>query len=140
MIPGVNGDGSLLFQDIFYESGGHTVNEDVTTYIQQVKPWQSAVCYSLRIVVHETVPDVEERMQYGKPHFLKDGSYVAVIHVSKDKVSFMLFNATDVSAPGLLRSMGKGERKTADITEGQTVDYQHLATVLGQTVHAGKAV
>jgi hypothetical protein len=90
--------------------------------------------------VHEVVPDVEERLQYGKPHFLKDGSYVAVIHVSKDKVSFMLFNATAVEAPGILRSMGKGERKTADITEGQPVDYQQFAGFLAQTVNASKSV
>jgi hypothetical protein len=116
------------------------MNEEVTAYIQQVKPWQSDVCNSLREVVHQTIPDVEERLQYGKPHFLKDGSYAAVIHVSKDKVSFMIFNATDVNAPGLLRAMGKGDRKTADITEGQTVDYQLLGTLLGQTLNAGKAV
>ncbi len=110
------------------------MNEEVSAYIQQTKPWQVDVCNSLREIVHQAIPDVEERLQYGKPHFLKDGSYAAVIHASKDKVSFMIFNASDIEAPGLLRSMGKGERKTADITEGQTVDYQQLATLLGQTI------
>lgn len=110
------------------------MNEEVTAYIQQTKPWQIDVCNSLRETVHQAIPGVEERLQYGKPHFLNDGSYAAVIHASKDKVSFMIFNATDIEAPGVLRSMGKGERKTADITEGQTVDYQQLATLLGRAV------
>jgi hypothetical protein len=110
------------------------LNEDVTNYIQQAKPWQSVVCNSLRKAVHETVPNVEEQLQYGKPHFLKDDAHVAVIHVGKDKVSFMIFNAEKIQAPGLLRSMGKGERKTADITEGQVVDYSQLAALLSQSV------
>ena len=110
------------------------MNDEVTAYIQKTEPWQQAVCESLRKMVHEVITDVEERLQYGKPHFLKDGSYRAVIHVGKDKISFMIFNAKDIEAPGLLRAMGNGERKVADITDGQTVDYKQLATLLAKTL------
>jgi len=110
------------------------MNEEVTQYMQKTLAWQHAVCTSLREMILGVIPDAEERLQYGKPHYLKNGHYAAVIHVAKDKVSFMLFNASDVAEiKGLLRSMGNGERKTVDIIEGQNVDYAQLADILRQT-------
>lgn len=114
------------------------MNKEVTEYIQKAQPWQVEVCEALRKTIFETVPSIEERHQYGKPHYLHNGSYAAVIHVSKDKVSFMVFNAKDVpEIKGLLRSMGDGERKVMDIKEGQRVDYEQIAGLVKQT--SGKA-
>ena len=114
------------------------MNQEVTDYIQKTQPWQIEVCEALRKTIVDVVPSIEERLQYGKPHYLKDGSYAAVIHVSKDKVSFMLFNATGIAeVKGFLRSMGGGERKVIDIKEGQAVDYKQIADLIRQTV--GKA-
>ncbi|MGW3615984.1 hypothetical protein [Micromonospora arida] len=49
----------------------------------------------------------------------------------------MVFNATDIpEVKGFLRSMGNGERKTVDITEGQDVDYGQLASFLSKTTAA----
>jgi len=110
------------------------MNEEVTQYIQKSQPWQQNVCQSLREMILKVIPDAEERLQYGKPHYLKNGHYAAVIHVAKDKVSFMVFNAADVpEVKGMLRSMGNGERKVVDIAKGQTVDYAALADILRQT-------
>lgn len=110
------------------------MSDQVTEYIEKVQPWQTTICEDLRKMVHETIPDVEERLQYGKPHFLKNGSYAAVISVAKDKVNFMVFNAEDIpEVKGVLRSMGKGERKAATVTEGQDLDYPMLADILKKT-------
>lgn len=107
--------------------------EEVKEYIRQLgdKPnqnWQVEVVLSLRRVVFETIPNVEERLQYGKPHYLKNGHYAAVISASKDKVSFMVFNASKI-APinNVLRPMGNSERKTLDIRDGQQVDYPEIS-------------
>lgn len=109
------------------------MNQEVTQYIQNTTPWQVEVCSSLREMVLQTVPDAEEQLLYGKPHYLKNGNYAAVIHAGKDKVSFMFFNASDIAeVKGFLRPMGNGERKVVDIQEGQAVDYQQLAQLLRQ--------
>jgi hypothetical protein len=109
------------------------MNEQVTQYINKTQPWQAEVCGKLRDLVFRTVPEVEERLQYGKPHYLKNGHYAAVISVAKDKVSFMIFNATEIEAvKGFIRAMGKGDRKTVDITQGQDVDYDLLGSLLGK--------
>ena len=95
------------------------MSDDVTEYINKTAPWQIDVCEKLRAMVHETIPTTEERLQYGRPHFL-NGEFAAVIAVSKDKVSFMMFNATDIPvAKGFIRALGKGERKAVDIEEGR---------------------
>ncbi|GAA0435535.1 hypothetical protein Acor_55980 [Acrocarpospora corrugata] len=110
------------------------MNDEVTQYINGKKPWQIAVCEKLRAMIMETVPTVEERFQYGKPHYLKNGHYAAVVAVAKAKVSFMVFNATDIPAvPGFIRAMGNGDRKTVDIKEEQEVDYRELAVILEKT-------
>ena len=110
------------------------MNDDVTTYINRGLPWQVEVCEKLRQLVYRTVPDVEERLEYGKPHYARDGRHVAAIHVARAKISFMLFNAGGIDpVKGVLRSLGSGDRKTADISEGQAVDYEFLADVLART-------
>jgi hypothetical protein len=110
------------------------MNDDVTKYILNTKPWQANICTKFREMIHATVPTIEERLQYGKPHYLKDGSYTAVLYASKDKVSFMLFNAKDVpEIAGLTRSLGDGDRKVFEILEGQAPDYAQIAEYTKQT-------
>ncbi len=115
------------------------MNDDVTAYLERGLPWQVEVGEKLRQLVHRTIPDVEETLEYGKPHFLYNGRHVAVIHVARGKVSFMVFKASGIDPiKGVLRSLGNGERKTADISEGQTVDYDVLADVLARTSGRGR--
>jgi hypothetical protein len=110
------------------------MHNDVTKYFDKALPWQQEVCQNLRELVRQTIPGVEEKLEYGKPHFLKNDQHAAVIHVAKDKISFMLFNAADVEpVKGVLRSLGKGDRKAVDISEGQDVDYGLLAGILAKT-------
>lgn len=107
------------------------MNQEVTTYIKKLQPWQITVCETLRKLVTDVIPDVEERLQYGKPHYLKNGHYASVIMAQKDKVSFMIFNATELEEiKGYFKSMAAPDRKTATITEGQKVDYKQLANFL----------
>jgi hypothetical protein len=106
------------------------MNPDVTAFIESINlPWQVEVCNRLRQMVHQSIPDVEERMQYRKPHYLKNGKYAAVITPSKDAVSFMIFNVADLELPkGLFE--GSPARKWIKIRDGQSTDYEMLAKLL----------
>lgn len=109
------------------------MSEDVTQYIQKQQKWQIDVCEKLRDMISETIPGVEERLQYGKPHYLKNGHYAAVIYSSKDKVTFMIFNAIELEEiKGFFKSTTSPERKSAGIVEGQEVDYAQLSGLLKQ--------
>jgi hypothetical protein len=113
------------------------MNKEVTGYIQKLSKWQIEVCESLRKMILKIIPGVEERLQYGKPHYLKDGHYACVIHAAKDKISFMVFNAGDIKEiKGFLKAMSDPNRKAVTFTEGQDVDYKLLAKILKQASDA----
>ncbi|MBM7567096.1 DUF1801 domain-containing protein [Paenibacillus sacheonensis] len=112
------------------------MNQEVTDFIDAVKePWQQELCAGLREVVHGAVPEVTERLQYKKPHFLKNGKYAAVISTSKDAVSFTIFGAEGLSLPDGLFD-GPSERKTIKLKRGQTFDAAQLSALVGQASSA----
>lgn len=46
------------------------MNQEVIDFIEALKePWQVELSTNLREVVHQAIPDVQERIQYKKPHF-----------------------------------------------------------------------
>ncbi|MCM3626173.1 DUF1801 domain-containing protein [Paenibacillus glycanilyticus] len=107
------------------------MNQEVTSFIQNLnQSWQIDICDKLRHMVHETITDVEERIQYKKPHFLKNGHYAAVISPSKDAIAFMIMNAVSVEFPKGFE--GPAERKWLKIREGDSPDYILLSQLLAQ--------
>lgn len=110
------------------------MNQEVTQYIENIdQKWQADVCKHLREVVLQAVPGVEELLQYGKPHYKKDGKYVSTYNTAKSWISFTVFNAVSLEAPeGLFETGGTPDRRTIKIREGQKTDYDLLAGLLQQ--------
>ncbi|WP_310833070.1 DUF1801 domain-containing protein [Paenibacillus pedocola] len=109
------------------------MNEQVTDFINSVKqPWQIEICNKLRQLIHESIPEVQERLQYGKPHFLKNGKYAAVITTAKGWVTFTIFNAEELEVPEGVFEPGKPERITAKLLEGKPVNFELFAELLSQ--------
>jgi len=108
------------------------MNQEVTDFIEALKePWQGELATRLREVVHQAIPDVHERIQYKKPHFLKNGKYAAVVSTSKDAVSFTIFNAAALELPESVFD-GPAERKTLKLRKGDTFDSKQLASWVSQ--------
>ncbi|MCR2805919.1 DUF1801 domain-containing protein [Paenibacillus soyae] len=108
------------------------MNQEVVDFIANVKePWQSELCRELRDLVHRALPDATERLQYKKPHFLRNGKYAAVISTSKDAVSFTIFNTAELSLPEGLFD-GPPERKTIKLKQGQALDAELLESLLAE--------
>lgn len=109
------------------------MSELISEYVQKLgQAWQAEICTQLAQVVHQAVPEATERLQYGKPHYLKNGKYTAVIGTSKDAVSFTIFNAANLEVPDGLFEAGPQERKTLKIRQGHAVDYPLLIRLLQQ--------
>ncbi|MDH6427363.1 hypothetical protein BSK49_09460 [Paenibacillus odorifer] len=108
------------------------MNQEVIDFIEALKEsWQVELSTSLREVVHQAIPDVQERIQYKKPHFLKNGKYAAAISTSKDAVSFVIFNTTELTLPeGVFE--GPPERKTLKLRKGDTFDSAQLVSLVAQ--------
>jgi len=114
------------------------MDQAVTEYIEQInQEWQVGVCESIRQIIHESIPEVEERLQYRKPHYLKDRKYACVLDTAKDAVSLTIFNARTLEAPdGLFEPGGSEDRKTIKIRKGQPVDHALLAKLIRQDATA----
>ncbi|UKS30975.1 DUF1801 domain-containing protein [Paenibacillus sp. HWE-109] len=108
------------------------MNPEVTDFIEALKePWQVELSAQLRELVKQSIPDVSERMQYKKPHFMKNGKYAAVISTSKDAVSFTIFNTTGLELPeGMFE--GPPERKTLKLRKGDSYNSTELASWVSQ--------
>ena len=113
------------------------MSQIITDYIQAVKyDWQPEIIQKLDEIVHHALPSVTERLQYGKPHYLKNGKYAYVTSSAKDAVSFTIFNGAALEAPEGFFEAGDPERKTIKIRKGQSVDYDLLAKLVQQTASA----
>lgn len=107
------------------------MNPEVTPYFEKIaQPWQAEAANRLRQLVFEAVPDAEEKLQYSKPHYRKNGSYAAVIGTAKGWVSFTIFNATEIDADFF--EPGPPERKTIKILPNSEVDYDLLTRLVKQ--------
>jgi len=108
------------------------MSDEVTDFIEALsQPWQAELSAKLREAVLQAIPDANERIQYKKPHFLKNGKYAAVISTSKDAVSFTIFNAAGLELPED-RFDGPPERKTIKLRQGDSFDAARLASWIGQ--------
>jgi hypothetical protein len=108
------------------------MNQEVTEFIDALKePWQGELVTNLREAVRKAIPDVHERIQYKKPHFLKNGKYAAVISTSKAAVSFTIFNAVTLDLPEGMFD-GPPERKTMKLRKGDSIDHEQLVSLVCQ--------
>jgi len=106
------------------------MNPEVTAYIDGLsQAWQIEACEKLRQSIHTAVPDVVERLQYGKPHFLKNGKYLAVIGPAKGWVAFTLFNAAGVE-DDLFEPSDVTDRRTIKFRSGQAIEVDVLAKLI----------
>jgi hypothetical protein len=108
------------------------MNQEVTDFIEALKePWQGELSAKLREVVHQAIPDVHERIQYNKPHFLKNGKYASAISTSKDAVSFTIFHTAALELPEAMFG-GPPERKTLKLRKGDAFDSGQLVSWVSQ--------
>ncbi len=109
------------------------MNQDIAAYINKIdQKWQAEVCTRLDQIIHQSIPDVQERIQYGKPHYLKNGKYACVVGTAKGWVSFTIFNAEALEAPERFFEPGDPNRKTIKIRQEQAVDYDLVAKLVQQ--------
>jgi hypothetical protein len=108
------------------------MNPVIADYINALKAkpdqaWQADVCTRLDELVRQAIPDVQERIQYSKPHYLKNGQYACVISAAKAAVSFTIFNAQALEAPDGFFEPGDPNRRTIKISKNDSPDYELLA-------------
>ena len=113
------------------------MDDEVAAYFAMADPWPAEAGAQLRRAVLAAIPGAEESLQYKKPHYAVDGRFVAALHLAKAKVSLLILDAGSIAPEkGFLRSLGNGERKVIDITDGQAIDVPRIVATL-RAAHPG---
>jgi hypothetical protein len=121
------------------------MNPKVTEYISKLsnkanQEWQYEVCRSIHQVFHQSIPRLEERVQHGKPHYLKNCKYACAVGTAKEYVLFTIFNARTLEAPEGLFEPGDPGRRTIKIRKGQKVNYDLLGKLLQQAANSSASL
>lgn len=110
------------------------MNPAVSEYIDKINvAWQTDIIKHLDSIIRQAIPDVVDRIQYSKPHYLKNGKYACVTGTAKGWVSLTIFNAQALETPDtMFEASENGDRKTIKIREGQAVDAALLTGLIQQ--------
>ena len=114
------------------------MNAKFDQYMRAASPkWRQELFNEVLDLVHAAIPGVEERMMYGRPHFLKAGKPVCAVIIAKDWVNVTILNLPDASATrhGFVPSSAKGVY-TLKLAEGQTVNGPALKSLLKASAKA----
>ena len=87
--------------------GGKNIDE----YIAKQKPQYQPVLRALRKLVNTAAPELEERIVWGNPAFVKGKEHVIFLYVIGDHVNLGFLRGVGLGDPtGLLKGTGKGMR------------------------------
>jgi uncharacterized protein YdeI (YjbR/CyaY-like superfamily) len=75
-----------------------TIDPRVDAYIAAARPFAQPILAHLRAIVHEAIPEVEETIKWGMPHFVRDG-IVCSCAAFTAHCAFTLWQATAVLGP-----------------------------------------
>lgn len=83
----------------------------VDAYIAGLDPWQQDICTTLREVIWEADPDIEETIKRSvQPYFVLNGNVCALL-ATKDHINLFLYDPTIPDPAGII-NQGR-ENKTA---------------------------
>ena len=106
--------------------GGTTIDE----YIANQEPQFRPLLTKLRTVITKAVPDLEEKIMWGQPVFVKGKEKVAFVYCISDHVNFGLFRAAEVKdSKGRLEGTGKGMRHVKVLT-AKDIDVPYFSTLI----------
>lgn len=110
----------------------------VDDYIAKLgEGWQADVCRRLREVILKAVPDVEEQIKFGTPHYTRKGEYVCLYFAAKKWVNITIFNRDRLDAPANLFEVTEyPDRGTLKIKEGAELDLTLLERLVKQSAAA----
>ena len=98
----------------------------IDAYIDKAQPFAQDILRHLRGLVHQAVPDTEEAIKWGMPHFTINGKNLAGMAAFKAHASFGIWPTLEEDAPAKEREgMGSFGKLTsiADLpTEAQIIE------------------
>jgi hypothetical protein len=113
----------------------------VDAYIDALPEWQQGICRTLRRIIHEADPDIQETIKRTvQPYFVLDGNVCALL-ATRDHVNLFLYDGAIVPDPEGIITAGH-ENKTARqiaVHRDQPINERALVAMLRQIAANNRA-
>jgi hypothetical protein len=113
----------------------------VDAYIDQLAPWQQAICHEVRDLVHAADPEVAETIKRtDRPYFVLQGNICALL-AAKDHVNVFLYDGAIVPDPEGIITGGhdNSTARTVAVRAGETINKRALAAMFKQIIANNRA-
>jgi hypothetical protein len=118
-----------------------TIDPRVDAYIDALPAWQQEICQTLRRLVKEADPDIQETIKRTvQPYFVLDGNVCALL-ATRDHVNLFLYDGGIVPDPDGIITAGH-ENKTARqiaLYRDETINERAIVTMLRQIAANNRA-
>lgn len=113
---------------------GSNFNPEVTGYIEKItEEWQVEICNRIRQVIHQTVPDVNEKIKMTTPNYSINGKTLCVFFAAKSWVNLSIFETKALEIPeGFFDPSDYPDRMQIKIKKGKDFDEKVFAMFLQQ--------
>jgi hypothetical protein len=118
-----------------------SIDPRVDAYIDDLPPWQQAICQRVRELVHEADPDVVETIKRTRqPYFVLDGNVCALL-ATKDHVNVFLYDGAIVPDPAGIITGGHDNQtaRAIAITDVSKINEPALVAMLRQIIANNRA-
>jgi hypothetical protein len=113
----------------------------VDAYLDRLPDWQREICSTVRDLVHEADPDVEETIKRTvQPYFVLDGNVCALL-AARDHVSIFLYDGAIVPDPEGIITAGHGNEtgRTIAVRRDEKINERALVTMFRQIIANNRA-
>ena len=113
----------------------------VDAYIDELAPWQQAICREVRDLVHAADPEVVETIKRtDRPYFVLQGNICALL-AAKDHVNVFLYDGAIVPDPEGIITGGHDNTtaRTVAVRAGETVNTRALSAMFKQIIANNRA-
>jgi hypothetical protein len=113
----------------------------VDAYIDQLAPWQQAICREVRDLVHAADPEVVETIKRtDRPYFVLQGNICALL-AAKDHVNVFLYDGAIVPDPEGIITGGhdNSTARTVAVRAGETINKRALTAMFKQIIANNRA-
>jgi hypothetical protein len=113
----------------------------VDAYIDALPAWQQAICRTVRDLVHEADPGVEETIKRTRqPYFVLDGNICALL-AARDHVNVFVYDGAIVPDPEGIITAGHDNQtaRTVGFREGEPINERALLAMFRQIIANNRA-
>lgn len=121
-------------------SSGDRTHPGVDLYIDRLPEWQQDICRTLREIVHDADPEVEETIKRSvQPYFVLQGNVCALL-ATKDHVNLFLYDPTVPDPAGVInQGHGNATARAVQIYDADPIDRPALTALIRAIVANNRA-